>query len=581
VHVERAQTRGVLRRAWRHREYRYLLASFALSWAGDWCYGVAIFVWVAERTDASGAWLAATAFLRMLPYVVFAPIGGVLADRVDRRRMLVLLDVASAAAMVVLAAIARADAATLAGVGVATVVSVCSALYRPSIVASTPHVVGEDDLAAANAIEAIVNQVAIFVGPAIAAVIIAVGSTEAAFAFNGLTFAVSALLVAQVRSANGPVARHPEAASPDDGRGDAEPAGEGPSFWAQFVDGARTMRATPGMTAFTVLSSTALLVFGAEVVLHPLVAFERFDNPEAVGVLGAAIGIGGLAFAPFVGRIASRPRLTGAYVLANVVTGAPMALLVLAHTTAVGAAIVLVEGVGYVSYEVINITLLQRSVARDALGRICGMQDSLQAAAQLAGSLLAPLLASLAGLPVALVVFGGGLVVVALCCAPAMRPLDDRSAKSAAALQPRVAVLSRLALFDGAPQAALELVAGDLREETVVAGTVVVCEGDEPDDLFVVRRGAYDVMSTTAASGEPVVLAQLGPDDWFGEIGLVEGRPRNATVVATSDGELWRIPGASFLDALTLAPAMPGVLARSISARLADRERQLRARSRD
>jgi MFS family permease len=566
----------VLRRAWRHREYRYLLSSFALSWAGDWCYGVAIFVWVAERTDASGAWLATTAFLRMAPYVVFAPIGGVLADRVDRRRLLVLLDLASAAAMVVLAAIPRADAATIAGVGVATVVSVCSALYRPSIVASTPHVVGEDDLAAANAIEAIVNQVAIFVGPAIAAVIIALGSTEAAFAFNGLTFAASALLVSRVRSANGPV-RHAEApyataAAADDARS---------SFWAHFVDGARTMRATPGMTAFTVLSSAALLVFGAEVVLHPLVAFDRFDHPEAVGVLGAAIGIGGLAFAPFVGRVASRPRLTGAYVLANVVTGAPMALLVLAHSTAVGAAIVLVEGVGYVSYEVVNITLLQRAVARDALGRICGMQDSLQAASQLAGSLLAPLVVALAGLPVALVAFGGGLVVVALCCAPSMRPLDAQSAVSAAALQPRVAVLSRLALFDGAPRAALELVAGDLREGRVAAGTVVVREGDAPDDLFVVRRGAYDVMSAPAGREEPVVLAHLGEDDWFGEIGLVEGRPRNATVVATSDGELWRIPGASFLDALTLAPAMPGVLAGNISARLADRERQLRAQSRD
>jgi hypothetical protein len=224
--------------------------------------------------------------------------------------------------------------------------------------------------------------------------------------------------------------------------------------------------------------------------------------------------------------------------------------------------------------------LLQRAVARDALGRICGMQDSLQAAAQLAGSLLAPLVAAVAGLPVAMVVFGGGLVVVALCCAPSMRPLDDRAASSVAASGPRVDVLDRLALFDGAPRAALELMAGDLREETVAAGAVIVREGDEPDDLFIVRRGTYDVVSGDL--GHPVVLAHLGEDDWFGEIGLVEGRPRNATVLAGSEGALWRIPGSSFLDALTLAPAMRGgVLAHSISARLAERERTLRAQSRD
>ena len=86
---------GGFRDALRHRQFRLLLASYGVSWTGDWCYSVALTIWVVQRTG-SGTWVAALLVIRILPYVLFGALGGVIADRLDRRRLMVGLDVARA-----------------------------------------------------------------------------------------------------------------------------------------------------------------------------------------------------------------------------------------------------------------------------------------------------------------------------------------------------------------------------------------------------------------------------------------------------------------------------------------------------
>ncbi|MEA3184345.1 MAG: hypothetical protein QOJ74_822, partial [Ilumatobacteraceae bacterium] len=110
--------------------------------------------------------------------------------------------------------------------------------------------------------------------------------------------------------------------------------------------------------------------------------------------------------------------------------------------------------------------------------------------------------------------------------------------------------------------AALERIARAAGSRTVAAGQRVFAEGDDADDFFVVVKGAASVYKTGV--GE---VGRVGVDDWFGEVGLLRGAPRNATVSAIDDLDLLVIPGSVFLDALTTNEMLPEPLRLSLATR--------------
>ena len=75
----------------RHRDYRFLVAASSISQTGDWLYNVALLVWVYDATGSAG-WVAFVTVARLVPYVVVGPFGGVIADRYDRRTVLIVSD---------------------------------------------------------------------------------------------------------------------------------------------------------------------------------------------------------------------------------------------------------------------------------------------------------------------------------------------------------------------------------------------------------------------------------------------------------------------------------------------------------
>ena len=87
-------------------------------------------------------------------------------------------------------------------------------------------------------------------------------------------------------------------------------------------------------------------------------------------------------------------------------------------------------------------------------------------------------------------------------------------------------------------------------------------EGDDADEFFVVVSGTASVRK--AGVGE---VGRVGVDDWFGEVGLLRGAPRNATVSAIDDLDLLVIPGSVFLEALTTNEMLPEPLRLSLAAR--------------
>ena len=126
---------GTFRGAWRHRRWRWLLASYAVSMTGDFLYFVALVVVLYDATGSAG-WVAVSAVARMLGYVFLSPFGGVVADRFDRRRLLVSLDLFRAVVMVALAFVAWTDGSPVLAIALAVVATAATVPYRPACVAA-------------------------------------------------------------------------------------------------------------------------------------------------------------------------------------------------------------------------------------------------------------------------------------------------------------------------------------------------------------------------------------------------------------------------------------------------------------
>src|SRR3954454_20925125 len=194
-----ASVRGMLT-ALRHRRFARLLAALTVSSAGDWLYNLALLAFVYDRTGSS-TWVGVTTAARVLPVVVAGPLGGVVADRFDRRRVMVASDVARTGLMGGLALLAATGGPVLLAPVLAALATLASTPHAPSVAASTPHLVPDEDLEAANAARSVIAPVCIVAGPVLGAVLLLVGPPSVAFALNGLTFAASAVLALSIPAA--------------------------------------------------------------------------------------------------------------------------------------------------------------------------------------------------------------------------------------------------------------------------------------------------------------------------------------------------------------------------------------------
>jgi hypothetical protein len=221
------------------------------------------------------------------------------------------------------------------------------------------------------------------------------------------------------------------------------------------------------------------------------------------------------------------------------------------------------QGLVLTMVDVLVITLLQRALGPSVLGRAIGAMDSVTSIAMVTGSIMAPIVLAVGGLEGGFVVFGSILAVGGAVALLTIR----RPAAIPSGVTAHVDVLAGLSLFAGAPRFALEGLAAECREMRVDAGTVVIREGDETDDLYVLVSGA----ALVTAGPDAVQLNTMGPGEFFGEIGLIKHIPRTATVTVTEPSLLLRIDGQTFLSLVQTGVAHGGTLGRSVGLRLARR----------
>jgi predicted MFS family arabinose efflux permease len=443
-------------------------------------------------------------------------------------------------------------AAVIGAIAIAFVNNSFSAPYYPAVTAITPSVVPEDDLAAANALSGTIDNFALAFGPALSAVLLLLGPPPIAFAVNGLTFLFSAFLVTRI-SVRGKV-------------GEVEVEA---TLRSRMAAGGRAIRASHEAMLLVGLSIAFGFTFGQEIVLFGPITEEFLGmSLDATGLLFAAPGIGGILATGAAGKLAARSHTAGILAVSVLVAGIPLMTLSVVHLPAAAYLLLTIEGAAVIIADVVTTTTLQRVVPGERIGSVFGILGAVTVAGTALGSLVAPITIELFGLAWATALAGGVLLVLTAATLPMARRMDSRAAARAAELAPRVALLERLGIFEAATAAQLEALAGAGSEERVPSGTVVIWQGDEPDDLFVVASGSVEV--SVVEGREPGrVVATLGEGEYFGEIGLLEKRPRTATVTAAVDTELFRIPGEDFLRIINEGPRISTTLLAAVSNRLA------------
>jgi predicted MFS family arabinose efflux permease len=378
--------------ALRRRNLRRLFAGLVVSQAGDWLYNLALLAFVYERTGST-TWVGVTTAARILPEVVLGPIGGVLADRHDRRVVMVCADVLRAVSMGALALLALTGGPVVLAPVLAALCTAAGAAYPQCVVAVLPRLVDEADLPAANAARVGITGLCVVAGPLIGAALLLLGSSAATFAVNGASFLFGAVIAASL----------PREATARPAAAAAEPQA---TLRTDLATGWRALRehadALPVVGA-DLVSST---VYGALTVLFVLLGQRLGLGAAGYGYLLSAFGAGAVLGAGVADRAAASERSRGPLLAALAATG--LALMLFAATGSVVAAVVLAAAVGAATLttEVVADTLLQRSLDPAVFARAYGLVVPACVAGIAGGALLAPACVALIGLDATLLVTG-------------------------------------------------------------------------------------------------------------------------------------------------------------------------------
>jgi hypothetical protein len=513
---------------------------------GDGIFWVALVTVLAERHVGAG-WYAAAATVRLGPRAVTGRWAGTLAERADRRHLLVGLDLARGTAMTGLAWVVREQGSLVLVLGIVLLTYTLAVPYRPAITSAIPLLADERDNGAANALLGTVRQALTFLGPLAGVGLLHLASSTWAILANAVTFVLSAALIAGIDALAGSAV-----------------AGDPMTRLMAVARRTGTEDSDLHVRLLVVAVFTMYLVRGAELVLHVLVAKDRLGlGASGVGLLGGAIGLGALAAMPVSTRVAGTDRPALVIVASLVLNAVPLALLAVSHSTVVAVVSLFVQGGALVAFEVVTLTVVQRLHPLRRLARAFGQVNAASNAGRLAGVLAVSAAVGAFGLRASLFATAAVVTAVAVPIGPGLQRLGTAASARRRELQPVVDVLARSALFESASTPALERVAAGLEVVRVPAGATVLVQGDVADALYLARSGTFDV------EVDGTRINRMAADDWFGEIGLIHGRPRTATVRCTSDAELWRVVGDDFLAALADSSSPPTALLDSMSQRLA------------
>jgi hypothetical protein len=280
----------------------------------------------------------------------------------------------------------------------------------------------------------------------------------------------------------------------------------------------------------------ALTVF---TIVVPLEALHAGD--PGVAALAAALGVGGIAGSLGASLIVGSRHLGVWLALALVGWGLPITGLGVAPDLAVACSLVAAVGAANAVIDIPFYTLPVRLVPDALLARVFGAFESVVALGMATGSIVAPVLLSWLGLRLGVACVGGVLPLLAAVLLPRLVALDGRLTVR----EEEIAVLRANPVLGLLPVAGIEQLAQRLEGVDVAAGAQLFAQGDPAASFYVVADGEVEVI------GDGVLRRRMGPGDCFGEVALLAGSTRTATVRSAAGARLFAVDRDSFLAVVT------------------------------
>src|SRR5262245_38097267 len=291
---------------WRNGNLRSLELAWTASIVGHYAFLIAVSVYA---YDVGGEKAVGLLFLvRLIPAALVAPFAGMLGDRYPRERVLLFTNVTRIVLVGAAALCVYLDADPLVVYAFSIAATIANTPFRSSQAALTPTLATTpEELTAANAVASGVESIAVFAGPAIAGVLLAVASTAAVFSVTAFLVVVSALFILLITVERAETPRRELDAS---------------TIAAERLAGFTTPGRNPSLRVMMALLAAQTAMFGALQVFIVVTAIDLLDLGQGgVGYLNAAIGIG--AFIGALGALAltGARRLSPPFLVGLVVTG--------------------------------------------------------------------------------------------------------------------------------------------------------------------------------------------------------------------------------------------------------------------
>ncbi|MDN5855239.1 MAG: MFS transporter, partial [Actinomycetia bacterium] len=380
----------------RHRDFRLLFTSSAVSSLGNWFDFVAVLVLVSQIWDLGARGLATVSIALAVPYLG-APLIGVLVDRAAPRTVMVISD--GARALLTLGLVVAPNLLVLAPL--LALRAACTVAFGPAAQTAIKHSVRPEDLFTANGTHQTALQALKVAGPALGGLLVTVLDVRSVIALNAASFVASGLLLTglALRSVDTGAERKP--------------------YRRELTDGLALIRRTPALRlVVVVLGCTVFMVFLYD-SMSPL-AVEALRLPPAyIGYLVAAVGLGGVAGALGLSQWGSGLPPFALMATAQLLVGGAVGVIGAAIAAAVTApavvwlAVAFALGVASAGVLVPYPYVVQTSTPSHLLGRTWTTVSMLPAALQVLAPLTAAALVPAVGLGRVFLVAAAGLAVVA------------------------------------------------------------------------------------------------------------------------------------------------------------------------
>jgi MFS family permease len=382
-----------------YREFRLLWIGLIISNTGSWMATLAqgwLVVELAPRAALAPLYLGIIGFVRAAPAILLSGFAGTIADRVDRRRLLVVSQLTLGLSALVLAVLAQTHIVQIWQVVLLAGVSACAQTFdAPTRQSLVPHLVSPRELMNAIGLNSAAFNGPGIIGPALGGILVSTVGVAATFYLNALSFG-AVIIALLLMSPKPPVATAAR-----------------PGVWQELLDGLAYIRSKPAILSLFFLA--ALMAVVARPYIQLLPAFVKstvHGGPSTLGIMMAGSGAGALGGSIAVAFVGTRHHRGRIATICGTIAGLALLGFSLTRTVVIGALVLVGLGASVNLFMGMTNTLLQVHTALEMRGRVMAVYTMIFLGFMPLGSWLLGSVATLTGLPVTLGV-AGALVALA------------------------------------------------------------------------------------------------------------------------------------------------------------------------